>query len=215
MEDFKGRRHAERGMSLIELLLVMGIMGVVTAMAVLQSGPARNNARGDAAMRIVLSQMNQAREQAIAQRRYIRVTFDVSLNQLIMVREDTSGATPATTTLATIGFEGGAALAAIPSVASLPAVPAETPDAFGWTMSPSFKSISGTFQSLSSSNAAGDQLAKFAPDGTFVDWNGRVTNGTVFIGVTNVPTASRAVTILGSTGRVRAFRWNGNIWKVV
>jgi prepilin-type N-terminal cleavage/methylation domain-containing protein len=207
MEDFKGRRHAERGMSLIELLLVMGIMGVVTAMAVVQTGPARNNARGDAAMRIVLAQLNQARELAISQRRYIRVTFDVALNQLIVVREDTAAAT---TTLSSIGFEGGAALS---PVASIPAL--DTPDAFGKTLSPSFKSVNGVFQSFSSDNATGTQLAKFAPDGTLVDWNGRVTNGTVFIGVTNVPTASRAVTVLGSTGRVRAFRWTGSAWRVV
>jgi hypothetical protein len=158
-------------------------------------------------MRIVLAQMNQAREQAIAQRRYVRVTFDVALNQLIMVREDTAAAT---TTLATIGFEGGAFLQ---PVAAIPAL--DTPDAFGKTQSPMFRSVNGTFQSLSSSNVAGTQLAKFAPDGTFVDWNGRVTNGTVFIGVANAPTASRAVTVLGSTGRIRAFRWNGNVWKVV
>jgi prepilin-type N-terminal cleavage/methylation domain-containing protein len=207
MEDFKGRRHAERGMSLIELLLVMGIMGVVTSMSILLTGPVRSHARGDAAMRIVLAQMNQAREQAIAQRRYIRVTFDVALDQLIMVREDTAAAT---TTLSTIGFEGGAKLQ---PVASIPAL--DTPDAFGKTQSPMFRSVNGTFQSLSSSNVAGTQLAKFAPDGTFVDWNGRVTNGTVFIGVANAPTASRAVTVLGSTGRIRAFRWNGNVWKVV
>ena len=209
MEDFKGRRHAERGMSLIELLLVMGIMGVVTAMAVLQTGAERSHARGDAAMRIVLAHMNQAREQAIAQRRYIRLTFDVAANQLILVREDSAAAT---TLIATIGFEGGAKLS---PVASIPA--ADTPDAFGKTMSPSFKSVNGTFQSESLHNVPGDgqQIAKFAPDGTFVDWNGRVTNGTVFIGITSTPTASRAVTVLGSTGRVRAFRWNGNLWKVV
>lgn len=207
MEDFKGRRHAERGMSLIELLLVMGIMGVVTAMAVVQTGPARSNARGDAGMRIVLAQLNQARELAISQRRYIRVTFDVSLNQLIIVREDTAAAT---TTLSTIGFEGGAALQPVAAIPTL-----DTPDQFGKTKSPSFKSVNGVFESFSSDNATGTQLAKFAPDGTFVDWNGRVTNGTVFIGVTNVPTASRAVTVLGSTGRVRAFRWTGSAWRVV
>ena len=214
MEDFKGRRHAERGMSLIELLLVMGIMGVVTAMAVVQTGPARSNARGDAAMRIVLAQMNQAREQAIAQRRYIRVTFDVALNQLIIVREDTAAAT--TNLFRRFRIRGGAALLARRRRSRSDPVD-DTPDAFGKTISPSFRSVNGTFQSESLHNVAGDgqQLAKFAPDGTFVDWNGRVTNGTVFIGVTNVPTASRAVTILGSTGRVRAFRWNGNVWKVV
>jgi type II secretory pathway pseudopilin PulG len=199
-------------MSLLELLLVMGIMGVMTAMAVVQTGPARSNARGDAAMRIVLAQLNQARELAIGQRRYIRVTFDIAANQLIMVREDT---TAATTTLATIGFEGGATFAVVGSSVTAPTIPADTPDQFGWTVSPSFKSTNGIFQSLSSHNIDGLQLAKFAPDGTLVDWNGRVTNGTVFLGVTNVPTAARAVTVLGSTGRVRAFRWNGNAWKVV
>jgi prepilin-type N-terminal cleavage/methylation domain-containing protein len=203
----------QRGFSLIEVMVVMGIIGVLTASAVLLTGAARTNARGDAAMRIVLAHMNQARELAIAQRRYIRVTFDIPNNTLILVREDT---TALTTTLATIGFEGGAALAAVPTVANQPAVPSlDTPDQFGKTMSPSFKSVNGTFQSSSTNNIVGTQIAKFSPDGTFVDWNGRPTNGTVFIGVANIATASRAVTVLGTTGRVRGFRWTGTAWKVV
>jgi prepilin-type N-terminal cleavage/methylation domain-containing protein len=202
-------RGAQRGFSLIELMMVVGILGVLTAGALIQIGPARNNARGDAAMRIVLAQMNQARETAIAQRRYIRVTFDTTTNAVVIVREDT---TAATTTLRTIGFEGGATFTLL---STLSATMPDTPDVFGKTTSTSFSSFNGTFASLNSSNLLGTNLVKFAPDGTLVDWNGRPANGSVFMAVAGLPTTARAVTILGSTGRVRGYRWNGSSWKVV
>jgi prepilin-type N-terminal cleavage/methylation domain-containing protein len=201
MDDIKRRRHSERGYSLVEMMLVVGVIGVVTALAVVQMGPARDNARGDAAMRVVTAQLNQAREQAIGQRRYIRVTFDTTKNQVSMVREDT---TATTTTLSIVGFEGGATFTL---VSGLP----DTPDAFGKATSTAFTSSNGAFASLSGSTS----VVKFSPDGTLVDWNGRVANGTVFMALSNIKTSARAVTVLGSTGRVRAYRWDGSAWKVV
>lgn len=88
-----------------------------------------------------------------------------------------------------------------------PSVP-DTPDAFGNSKPTCFTSQNGTFESL----AGNASIAKFAPDGTLVDWNGRTTNGTVFTGIPNTPTAARAITILGSTGRVRGYRWDGRQW---
>ena len=49
---------------MIELMLVMGIMAAVSGMAIVQIGAARSAAKGDAPMRIVVAQMNQAREMA-------------------------------------------------------------------------------------------------------------------------------------------------------
>ena len=200
MNLFSRRLHAQDGYNLVELMVVVGIMGVLSAITVVQTGPARTNAKGDAAMRIVLSQMNQAREMAIGQRRYIRVVFDTAKNQMSVVREDT---TVATTTLSTIGFEGGVQFTLIAMV--------DTPDGYGSTTSTSFTSTNGTFPSATGSTS----VAKFTPDGTLVDWNGRTTNGTVFLAVPTVSTSTRAVTVLGSTGRVRGYRWDGRAWKVV
>jgi hypothetical protein len=56
---------------------------------------------------------------------------------------------------------------------------------------------------------------KFTPEGTFVDELGQTLNGTVFVALANDTLSCRAITILGSTGRVRAYRWDGSQWKVV
>ena len=57
---------------------------------------------------------------------------------------------------------------------------------------------------------------RFGPDGTLTDQDGLTVNGTVFVGFTNQQTLSgRAIAIFGSTGRIRAYRWDGRNWKVV
>ena len=72
---FKRWRHAQQGYSLIEMMIVVGVMGVVTGIAVLQVGSSKQAFAGDGAMRVVLAQLTQARELAITQRRNIRVAF--------------------------------------------------------------------------------------------------------------------------------------------
>lgn len=200
MVSVKRSRYGNaHGYTLLEVLFVLGISGVLSTMAVLQIQNARTSLKGDAAMRVVLSRLTQARETAIVQRRYIEVTFDTVRNEMSLVREDTIATT---TTLATMNFEGGASFGI---VSGLP----DTPDAFGNAAATSFTSSSGTFASSSGAT----NVVKFAPDGTLVDWNGRTTNGTIFLALANnAPMSVRAATILGSTGRIRGYRWNGRNW---
>jgi prepilin-type N-terminal cleavage/methylation domain-containing protein len=195
------RRGTDGGYSLIELMFVVGIAGVLSAVAMVQIGSSNASLKGDGAMRVVLSQMNQAREMSITQRRYMRVTFDSTANTVSVLREETGGTT---TTLSTIPFEGGAKFMLS---SGLP----DTPDAFGKATATSFTSGEGTFASATGSTS----VAKFAPDGTLVDWNGQSTNGTVFTALATSKLSSRAVTVLGSTGRIRAYRWNGQAWIAV
>ena len=57
---------------------------------------------------------------------------------------------------------------------------------------------------------------KFAPDGTLVNQSGATLNGTRVPGDhERQPLSARAVTVLGSTGRVRGYRWDGRAWKLV
>lgn len=179
-----------RGYTILELLLVVGIFCVVSAMAVLQMGTSREQMAGDAGMRVVLSQLNQARELAIAQRRFMRVTF-TSPNLIRIIREDT---TTTTTTLSNALMEGSVQF-------MLTSGQPDTPDAFGRTTNAVEFGIVDNI--------------KFTPDGTLVNQDGQTTNGTVFIGIPSMPSSARAVTVLGSTGRVRGFRWFGSIWKLV
>src|SRR5215831_6639351 len=197
--DIRRDVGGERGYSLIELMMVVGIMGVLSGIAVAQLTTTRSNLRGDAAMRVVLATLNSAKQMAITQRRYMRVTFDTSLTQISIVREDT---TTTTTTVSTVIFEGNAKFQLM---AGLP----DTPDAFGNSAATAFtNSVNGTFASATGTN----NVIKFGPDGTLVDWNGNATNGTVFTAIPNANPSARAVTVMGSTGRVRGYKWDGRQW---
>jgi prepilin-type N-terminal cleavage/methylation domain-containing protein len=182
--------RTDRGFSVIELLVVLGITGVLSAMAGLQIMMARPSIKGDGAMRVILGQMRTAREMAITERRYMRVTF-VSPNLMQIVREEAPG--PSTTLVDSRVLEGNIQFLLIGGVG-------DTPDAFGQTSAVSF----GTATNV-----------KFTPEGTMVDQNGRTINGSVFLAMPSEPLSVRAVTVLGSTGRIRGYRWDGRAWRLV
>lgn len=179
-----------------ELIFVAGIMSVLTAMAVLQTGASRPGLVGDGGMRVVLSQMNAARELAITQRRNVRVTFTAG-NLVQTTREDVAG--DVATVPSSVLIEGGVQFV---NVVNLP----DTPDGFcnGSITAVSFAAATGTPPEV-----------KFTPDGTFVNQIGVTLNGTVFVALPNQPLSARAITVMGSTGRIRAYRWDGHDWKVV
>src|SRR5712691_10277878 len=87
------RRHpvSSAGYSLIETMMTLGIFGVVSAIAVVQIGQSRPGLIGDGAMRVAMSQMTAAREQAITQRRSMRLTFDTVNNKVQITREEVPG----------------------------------------------------------------------------------------------------------------------------
>lgn len=186
--DFTVR--SERGYSAIEMLFVTALLGILAAIAVVQLNAARPSLKGDGAMRVVLAQMRTARELAITERRFMRVVF-VSPNEVQLVREEVPG--PATTIVASTVLEGGVGYAL---VAGVP----DTPDAFGMGSPIDF----GVITNL-----------KFSPDGTLVNQDGQSINGSVFLAIPPEPRSVRAVTVLGSTGRIRGYRWDGHAWKRV
>src|ERR1044072_4425280 len=82
--------RAERGFRLIEMMLVVCVMGLLAAMAIPQIWSVRPAMQGDRVMRVVMGEMNTAREMAIAQRRAMRLSF-VGTNRLQIVREEIGG----------------------------------------------------------------------------------------------------------------------------
>ena len=188
------RSRGEAGYSLVEMMFVMGVMGVLAGMAVLQIGASRPGALGDGAMRVVLSQMNTARELAISQRRNMRLVFDNG-SRVQIIREEVPG--PTLTTISTVLLEGTLQFVL---VSGLP----DTPDAFGNSDATVFTTATGNPPEV-----------KFTPNGTFVNQDGNSLNGSVFVALPNQALSARAVTVFGSTGRVRGYRWDGRNWKPV
>jgi prepilin-type N-terminal cleavage/methylation domain-containing protein len=190
MKACPGRaRRSQRGYSAIELLLVLAIMGVVMGVAMFQIGAARPAFKGDGAMRIVMAQLNTARELSISQRRQMQVSFIAPSTLQIVRQEVPSG----TTTLSTTPIEGGLSFGLIAGVL-------DTPDLFG---------ISGGTTGIAFGAAT---AIVFNSDGTVIDQNGNPLNGTVFMAIPATALSFRAITVFGSTARIRGYKWNGVVW---
>lgn len=208
------RWPAQAGYNVIELMFVVGIMGVLTGMALLQMGASRPGLKGDGAMRVVLSQMNAARELAITQRRNMRIEFTAGNKVEIRREEVTVPATdpPTMTTISSVLMEGGLQFATVTNVP----ITSTVPDVV----------CNGSITAVSFPTATGTPLeVKFKPDGSLVNQEGAILNGTVCLSLpnqvygttssTNGVLSARAVTVLGSTGRVRGYRFDGHVWKMV
>src|SRR5258708_38598920 len=69
------RRSKQAGFSLVETVIVVGIVLVATAAAVINLVPPIKTSRSNAAMELVLGELRRAHERAVDERRIYRVTF--------------------------------------------------------------------------------------------------------------------------------------------
>jgi type II secretory pathway pseudopilin PulG len=183
--------QSEGGFSLIEGIVVIAVIFIVGAMTILGFGTVLRGAKANSAMSQLVSQLRSARERAIAHRCEVQVQF-VGTNQ-VTVSELWSAGTPPPPV--TVSFEGGAAFQVFNSIP-------DTPMAFGNSSAVYFAGLSG-----------GPPVMKFTSTGAFIDAGNSFVDGTVFLGITGKPSTARAVTILGSTGRVRQYHWDGTQWQ--
>lgn len=183
--------QSEGGFSLIEAIVVIAVILIVGAMTILGFGTVLRGAKANSAMNQLVSQLRSARERAIAHRCEVQVQF-VGTNQVTVSELWAAGTPPPPVT---VSFEGGAAFQLFNS---LP----DTPMAFGNSSAVYFGGLSG-----------GPPVMKFTSTGALIDGGNSFVDGTVFLGITGKPSTARAVTILGSTGRVRQYHWDGTLWQ--
>jgi Tfp pilus assembly protein FimT len=186
----KQRHNSEQGFSLLEMIVVVGVTMIGLAMAVIQTSSLLPNLKANSAMDQLSSQLRAARDTAMTQRRQVEVQF-VGNNQLTVTVVEPVGVSPATT----ITLGGGAQFMLF---AGLP----DTPMAFGNQAATYFGGVSG-----------GPVGMQFMTTGALVDANGNPISGTVFLGIPGPTTTPRAVTVLGATGRIREYHWDGKVWQ--
>jgi prepilin-type N-terminal cleavage/methylation domain-containing protein len=181
----------ERGFSLLELTVVIGILGVLAAVAIMVSPVFTRHAKAESGIAQAVDALRIGRETAISQRRNVRIEF-IGLTAIRTIRQDigTNGQVTGTTVLNTVELENNMQFRLEPGVP-------DTPDGFGNGSAISF----GT-----------SPERMFTSEGTLVNQQGDVMNGTVFLSISGDPMSIRAISIFGPTALLRVWRWDGRQW---
>ena len=180
----------QAGFSLIEMLIVMAILLVATAIGFIELRPAMNQIRVSNAYNTTLMTIRRAREAAIGQRRTYIVPFS-------------NAAVPNTVTIAPASVTPGGlnVTYTLPNdvlFTALGGLPAAAPDGFG----------TGTTAIDFDQNVGGGNKTSiyFYPDGSAQDINSNTNNGVIYMGRNGELYSSMAITLWGATGRLRGWR---------
>jgi prepilin-type N-terminal cleavage/methylation domain-containing protein len=178
------------GFSLIEMLIVMSILLIATAIGFIELRPAMNQIRVSNAYNTTLMTIRRAREAAIGQRRTYIVTFNnavVPNSVTIAPASVTPGGLNVTYTLPNDVF--------FTATAGLPAI---GPDGFG---------TGATAIDFDQNVGGGNKTSiYFFPDGSAQDVNNNTNNGVVYMGRNADLYSSMAITLWGATGRLRGWK---------
>jgi prepilin-type N-terminal cleavage/methylation domain-containing protein len=197
----KSKSKRQRGFTLLETMVSIGIILTVAGILVVKSFGSMESYKSNSAMDTVVSQLRVARQLAISQRRTVFVWVDTTFtgggagSQHINYQIQPA---PKSAELA-----GPLVSVALPGQTQylLPAGVPDTPMAFG--------TCSGNAVCIGNVNG-GPPIMQFNSTGTFTDGTGLAPlNGTIFVSIAGQSITTRAVTVMGGTGRVRPYTYTG------
>jgi len=195
--------HSDSGRSLVEVLAVVAIATILTAVAVPQVISSRRLIRSASLPREIASQLRYARQQAMSQRQAFTFVYDDSTKQISIIDHQATGYallsasnypnTAGSVNALTVPVGGGGGLPASEITFGVPTgISAMT---LGDTCTPS-------------TLASNKLTVTFQPDGTVLDQNGNPTNRALFFYNNKVPNETAfAISVLGTAGRIKIWRY--------
>lgn len=184
-------------------MITLSISLILTVTAVVSYAPAMKQQHVANAYNTTLMALRRAHDAASADMRVYVVSF-ATPGTITVTQTTTSGTLFFTSTLpqdVTFHVE--------PGVPTSPTVAPTTPDGFG--------SAGYTFDFDQGVGAGGGSTIYFQPDGSALDAAGNVNNGIVYFGMPGDLYSSRAITLWGTTSRIRGWRLykngSGVIWR--
>jgi prepilin-type N-terminal cleavage/methylation domain-containing protein len=193
-------RRIQSGFSMTELAVVVTIILIVTAAAVINMVPSLKTSKSNAGMELVMGELRRAHERAIDERRIYRVTFvapqtiQLDVGQVGNVATTITGSSPTfVQAQVPLTLPTGLQFIVVPGI---PTSAAATPDGLG--------SGANAIDFDVENGGAGTQIY-FQPDGRALDGANRLNDGVVYLAEPTNLFSSRAVSLLGSTGRVKGW----------
>lgn len=210
----------EAGYTVFELMVVTSVIFILAAFAVIQLRPALQQMTANAGLDAMKSSLRQARELSISQRRTIILQFlnpapgtpcPPSANSEICLALTEMLVTPGVPPAPPAQVAAASPFQVFPIVGTMGLLSfngePDTPDAFiGQPPTPPDGVYNGSASGFPPSGMC------FNSDGTFTNCNGVPINLTIFLGEANIPTTARAITILGTTGKVSWYQGTGSGW---
>jgi prepilin-type N-terminal cleavage/methylation domain-containing protein len=189
-----------RGFSLLEMMVVMGIGLILAAIVTTTFIPLTNQQHMTSAYNSTLGTLRRAHDQAAADMRIYVVTFTAP--NTITVQQAGPGNTscqipPTGAVLTTTTLPTDVSFQVEPGVPTSNTTAPTTPDQMG---------TATLAIDLDEPNAPGSTSVCFNPDGTATDVLGNTNNGVIYLGRTGDLYSARAITLWGTTGRIRGWR---------
>jgi len=182
----------DAGFTLVELAFTLAIICVVVVVVFEAYANAYPAFRATSSVQLLQSELRQAREVSIDQRRSVTVTFQGTAELVAVVQGINGGSN---TQIYDYFLPEGL------KYVLLSGVP-DTPDGYGNSYAVNYNCPSNTLPCT----------ITFQSDGSVLDGGSAYNNGSIFIGITGQTQTARAVTILSATGRIKAWSYNGSAW---
>lgn len=194
--------RSNSGTSMVEVLAVVAIATILTAVAVPQVISARRMIRSASLPREIATQLRFARQQAMSQRQAFTFQYDDSTKQITIIDHQATGYallsasgypnTAGSITALTVPLGGGGGLPA-------------SEISFGVPTGITVTSLTDT--STPTTLVSNKLTITFQPDGTVQDANGNYVNRTLFLYNNKIPNQTAcAISVLGSAGRIKIWR---------
>ena len=174
------------------MAIVVSVASIAAGITIMNLQNALKAARVTNAFNTTIETMRRARDAAVTERRIYVVSFTTP-GTIAVTQNTTNGPSLVTSTLppdVSFDLENG--------VPTSPTTPMGTPDGFG-----SAKNVIDFDVNV---GGGGATTVYFYPDGSAHDSVGNVNNGVVYLARPGDLLSSRAVTIWGTTGRLRGWR---------
>jgi hypothetical protein len=216
MKRFSQRQlghRGQRGASIMEMVTVVAVMMVLSAIAIMSTAQPSKNSTANSAADTVVDTLRQARQTAVGRRRNVLVAF-TGTNTITTTVQTLPGEPPVTPTVVQLnsGAVGGLTYYLYPGLPNTPMAAL----GFGNNNALDFESVNGgavgnSVMYTSSGSLVGSGAAAAA--NYYALGNNNPVNATIYIAVPGSPITARAITVLGSTGQVRPYYWNGTSWQ--